>query len=120
MNLVLYTHPAFLGSRSQAHFTRMLADAYRARGHAVAVRQPEAVLRRHVPTGWLAKWAGYADQYLLFPRKMRAEIRLDPADTLYVFCDQALGPWVPNVARRPHVVHCHDLLALRSALGEFP
>jgi glycosyltransferase involved in cell wall biosynthesis len=41
-------------------------------------------------------------------------------DTLFVFCDQALGPWVPLVENRPHVVHAHDLLALRSALGDVP
>jgi glycosyltransferase involved in cell wall biosynthesis len=39
---------------------------------------------------------------------------------LYVFCDQALGPWVPLVKDLPHVVHVHDLLALRSALGDVP
>jgi glycosyltransferase involved in cell wall biosynthesis len=37
-----------------------------------------------------------------------------------VFCDQALGPWVPLVKDRPNVVHVHDLLALRSALGDLP
>jgi glycosyltransferase involved in cell wall biosynthesis len=41
-----------------------------------------------------------------------------PPDTLFVFTDQALGPWVPLVADRPHVIHCHDFMALRSALGE--
>lgn len=40
--------------------------------------------------------------------------------TLYVFSDQALGPWVPMVANQPHVIHCHDFLAQRSALGELP
>jgi hypothetical protein len=47
-------------------------------------------------------------------------MRQQSADTLYVFCDQALGPWVPLVKRRPHIVHAHDLLALRSALGLIP
>lgn len=41
-------------------------------------------------------------------------------DTLFIFTDQALGPWVPLVEDRPHVIHCHDFLALRSALGEIP
>lgn len=118
MRLVLYTHPAFLGSHSQAHFARMLADAYRARGHSVELRQPEPVLHARVPRGALSKWAGYVDQYLLFPQRIRADLRRDPPHTLYVFCDQALGPWMPLVAHRPHVVHCHDLLALRSALGD--
>jgi glycosyltransferase involved in cell wall biosynthesis len=118
MNLVLFTHPSFLGSRSHAHFARMLVSAYRARGHRVELRQPAAVVHARVPTGRLSKWAGYADQYLLFPLQMRSAMRRDPADTLYVFCDQALGPWVPYAAHRPHVVHCHDLLALRSGLGD--
>lgn len=117
MRLVLYTHPGFLGSHSQAHFARMLAEAYRARGHSVELRQPEPLLHARVPRGGLSKWVGYVDQYLLFPRRIRADLRRDPPHTLYVFCDQALGPWIPLVAHRPHVVHCHDLLALRSALG---
>lgn len=120
MNLVLFAHPPFLGLRSQAHFARMLADAYRQRGHTVDLRHPHDTLHRRWPAGRSAKWAGYADQYLLFPGQMRRAMRHDPPHTLYVFCDQALGPWVPHAAHRPHVVHCHDLLALRSALGEVP
>ena len=118
MNLVLFTHPAFLGLTSQDHFARMLSAAFAARGHAVSLRRPPAVLRARFAQGRWAKWAGYVDQYLLFPRQIRAALRSDPADTLYVFCDQALGPWIPLLASRPHVVHCHDLLALRSALGD--
>lgn len=118
MNLVLHTHPAFLGLTSQNHYARSLADAFRQRGHTVEVRRPEACVRRWVSRGSLSKWASYIDQYLLFPQQMRAAMRHDPPDTLYVFCDQALGPWVPLAAHRPHVVHCHDLLALRSALGQ--
>ena len=118
MNLVLHTHPAFLGLTSQDHFARALAAAFRQRGHTVEVRRPQPCLRRWVKAGSLSKWAGYIDQYLLFPRQMRGSMRHDPPGTLYVFCDQALGPWVPLAAHRPHVVHCHDLLALRSALGE--
>jgi glycosyltransferase involved in cell wall biosynthesis len=120
VNLVLFTHPAFLGLRSQDQFASMLREAYERRGHRVALRRPVAIVRRLVRRGPLAKWAGYVDQYLLFPLRLRAALRDDPPDTLYVFCDQALGPWVPRVAQRPHVVHCHDLLALRSALGDIP
>jgi glycosyltransferase involved in cell wall biosynthesis len=119
MHLVLFTHPAFLGSQSHQHFARMLVRAYQRHGHTVELRQPQAVLRRHVG-GRGAKWAGYVDQYIVFPWRMRQQVAFDPPNTLYVFCDQALGPWMPRVAHRPHVVHCHDLLALRSALGLVP
>jgi glycosyltransferase involved in cell wall biosynthesis len=120
VNLVLITHPAFLHSQSMPRFARSLAAGFAARGHAVSLRAPRPVLHRVVDGRPFAKWAGYADQYLLFPRELRAQCRRDPADTLYVFCDQALGPWVPTLADRPHIVHCHDLLALRSAIGDCP
>lgn len=120
MNLVLFTHPDFLGSQSQPRFARMLLEAYRERGHRAELRQPVPWLRAVLTRGAFAKWAGYVDQYIVFPLALRRRLATDPADTLYVFCDQALGPWVPRVAHRPHVVHCHDLLALRSALGLVP
>ena len=81
---------------------------------------PQAKLHRLFAGGKYAKWAGYIDQYLLFPMRVRKELKSIPADALFVFCDQALGPWVPLVKSRPHVVHAHDLLALRSALGDVP
>lgn len=65
-----------------------------------------------------AKWAGYLDQYVLFPHYVRKALKSTSTEALFVFCDQALGPWMPLVKSRPHVVHVHDLLALRSALGD--
>lgn len=120
MRLVLLRHPDFMRSQSMPRFAQMLETAYRSRGHEVTVHAPRALLRRRVRRGTLAKWAGYVDQYVLFPIELRRLIARSPADALFVFCDQALGPWVPLVRHRPHVVHVHDLLALRSALGDIP
>ena len=120
MNIVLFSHPAFLSSQSMPRYARMLELAYITRGHQVQMWFPEPKLYAFIPRGRLSKWAGYVDQYLLFPLWVRKQIKQQPADTLYVFCDQALGPWVPLVKSKPHVVHVHDLLALRSALGDVP
>lgn len=120
MNIILFSHPAFMNSQSMPRFARMLEQAYVARGHQVQVWSPQAKVFAITPHGRLSKWAGYIDQYLLFPLWVRKQIRQQPADTLYVFCDQALGPWVSLVKHKPHVVHVHDLLALRSALGDVP
>jgi hypothetical protein len=68
----------------------------------------------------LKKWMGYIDQYVMFPLQVKWRLMRQPLDTLYVFADHALGPWVPLVAKRPHVVHCHDFLAQDSALGRIP
>ena len=120
MNIVLFSHPAFLNSQSMPRFARMLEQAYVTRGHQVQIWSPQAKLYAITPQGPLSKWAGYVDQYLLFPLWVRKQVKQQPADTLYVFCDQALGPWAPLVKHKPHVVHVHDLLALRSALGDVP
>ena len=98
----------------------MLASELEARGYSVDTWAPSSHVYNWVPRGRLSKWAGYVDQYLIFPWQVRRALRRDGGDTLYVFCDQALGPWVPLIKHLPHVVHCHDLLALRSALGDVP
>jgi len=120
LNLVLVCHPTFLPSQSMPRFAQMLKQAYEARGHNVEIWSPQARVFNWVPRSRLSKWAGYVDQYLLFPITMRKALHRTPRTTLIVFCDQALGPWVPLVKDRVHVVHVHDLLALRSALGDIP
>ena len=120
MTIVLFSHPAFMNSQSMPRFARMLEQAYIARGHQVQVWSPQAKVYALFHKGCLSKWAGYIDQYILFPLWVRKQVKIQPANTLYVFCDQALGPWVPLVKNKPHVVHVHDLLALRSALGDIP
>jgi glycosyltransferase involved in cell wall biosynthesis len=124
MNVVLLTHPRWLGLRSQERFCALLADALAQRGATVAVRQPRPRLHA-LAEAWHAprravQIAGYADALLAFPFAIGAWRWRDPVDTLYVVCDQALGPWVPWLSGRPHVVHVHDLLALRGALEVGP
>ena len=120
MHVVLYTHPDFQGFVSQQRFAQQLAKGLVQRGVTVQLRQPRALFRRWFQRGFAGSVAAAVDQYLLFPLQQLAVQRRDGADTLYVFCDQAQGPWIPQVARRPHVVHCHDFLALRAALGLVP
>ncbi len=120
MRIVLFCHPDFMRSQSMPRFANMLQAAYTARGIEVKKWTAQAVFRKWFRSEFAGKWAGYIDQYILFPLWVRRQLQHTPADTLFVFCDQALGPWVPLVAARPHVVHAHDLLALRSALGDIP
>jgi hypothetical protein len=118
MKFVLFCHPPFMRSQSMPRFARMIGEAMQARGHEVAYWAPQPVAHALLGSTRLAKWAGYVDQYLLFPLLVKLRLLRHTQGTLYVFCDQALGPWVPLVKHLPHVVHAHDLLALRSALGQ--
>lgn len=98
-------------------FAGMLKASYESKGHVVKVWSPRPLVFRWFASSRLAKWAGYIDQYLLFPMWVRNSLKTTSPHALFVFCDQALGPWIGTIKNRPHVIHVHDLLALRSALG---
>ncbi|MVN77243.1 glycosyltransferase [Hymenobacter sp. HMF4947] len=126
MHIVFFTHPDFLGRdkmpgfASMPRFARMLADGMQQRGHQVEMWAPQSRFFKLPVSGSLKKWLGYIDQYLLFPVEVRKRLKAHTSDSLFVFTDQALGPWVPLVADRPHVIHCHDFMAQHSALGKIP
>jgi glycosyltransferase involved in cell wall biosynthesis len=115
MNIVFFAHPVFLGSQSMPRFTDMLLEGMKRRGCNVKLLLPEPTLYRIPAPSVIRKWLGYIDQYVLFPMQIKKNLKRNDSDTLYVFTDHALGPWVPLVAHRPHVIHCHDFLAQKSA-----
>ena len=120
MKIVLFTHPPFLEHQSMPRYAEMLLNGMKERGHQVKVWTPEARLYKMAFMNSLKKWLGYVDQYIVFPIEVKFKLLKSSKDTLFVFADQALGPWVPLVKNRKHVVHCHDFLALKSALGMIP
>ncbi len=119
-NLVVLTHPAFVPSLSMPRFARFIADGMRERGFQVSEWTAAPRFVRCPAPASAVKWLGYIDQFLVFPFELRSRIRRSPRDTVFVVSDHALGPWIPAVADRPHVIHCHDFLAQRSAFGEIP
>jgi glycosyltransferase involved in cell wall biosynthesis len=99
-------------------YASMLESGLRARGHEVRLLRPPAVLGARVGgSSPLFKWLGYADKFVLFRRELRRAAAT--ADIVHL-CDHSNAMYVPVLARRPHVVTCHDLLAIRSAMGHFP
>lgn len=91
-----------------------------ARGHHVELWSPKAKFYTFSSNPSLKKWLGYIDQYIVFASEVARKKKHCPMETLFVFTDQALGPWVPLVDDRYHVIHCHDFLAQKSALGQIP
>lgn len=118
MQFVFFTHPDFFGSQSMPRYANWLAKGMKARGHNVQIWSPKAFFYKIPGPASFKKWMGYIDQYLIFPRWVRKQIKAQGKNTVYVFTDHALGPWVPLVNQLPHVIHCHDFLAQRSAIGE--
>lgn len=102
-------------------FAGLIVSGMRARGHIVRETTAPVVMARLAGRNpFLLKWLGYIDQYALYALWLRLSARFIPKQTLCVFTDQALGPWVPAFSRHPHVVHVHDLLSLQASQGLQP
>ena len=118
MHIVIFAHPNFLGSQSMPKYANMLKEGMAKKNHSVEVWTAKAFFQRLPLPKPLKKWVGYMDQFLIFPIEVKKKVWKSDQKTLFVFADHALGPWIPLVENRPHVVHCHDFMAQRSALGE--
>lgn len=118
MRIVIFTHPNFINSQSMPKYATMLANGMESRGHEVEVWTPRRFFYNLPSPKAFKKWLGYIDQFLLFSLEVKLRLLEQTSNTLFVFADQALGPWIPLVSKRPFVVHCHDFLAQRSAIGE--
>lgn len=103
---------------SMLRFCQVLEEGLKARGFDVRVTQPEVVFSRLVSEqSPLRKWLGYIDKLIIFPRKLRRTAKW--ADVVHI-CDHSNAFYAPVVNSRPTLVTCHDMLAVRSALGDFP
>jgi glycosyltransferase involved in cell wall biosynthesis len=103
---------------SMQKFTDCMEQGLLQQGHQVKLCQPQAVfgLPFESTASGLAKWLGYIDKYLLFPLILRKQAQW--ADIIHI-CDHSNAIYVSHIKNKPHLVTCHDLMAVRSALGEF-
>ena len=115
MDIVIFSHPSYLNSKSMPKYVSWLESGLKNRGHSVQILTSKPLFYRLPATGKVKKWLGYIDQFLIFPLTLK--LKYFPENSLFVFSDQALGPWVPFFSNKNHVIHCHDFLALHSALG---
>ena len=102
--------------QSMRRFSEMMLRELRALGIAAELTSPEANFARLVPaqSAFLKKWAGYIDKLIIFPRRLRKLRRID----LVHICDHSNAIYAKHFPNVPVVATCHDLLAVRGALGE--
>lgn len=102
--------------QSMDRFAEIMASELMRRGHEVRVIRPEPFFGNVALLGrTAAKWLGYIDKFVLFPRNLKQAARW--ADIVHI-CDHSNAMYVPAVKRVPHLITCHDLLAVRAGLGE--
>lgn len=119
MKIIFFSNPSFFANKKVQGFTsmpryvNMLAAGMKARGHQVEIWTPKPLFF-NLPITRFKKWLGYIDQYIIFPKKVNKQLKRSAEKTLFVYTDQAQGPWVPLAVNNPHVIHCHDFLSQQS------
>jgi glycosyltransferase involved in cell wall biosynthesis len=102
---------------SMQRFTNMLAAGLTNLGHEVRIIRPEPVWVKLTPAfaPSLGKWLGYLDKFLAFPAALKQAIAW--AEVVHI-CDHSNAFYVKYLQNVPHLVTCHDLAAVRGAMGE--
>jgi glycosyltransferase involved in cell wall biosynthesis len=120
LRVVLVSNYVADEQRSMQRFADMLHDELTAEGIDVQTWRPPAYVGGRAPARGLDKWLGYVDKYVLYPPRLRNDARQNAATTVVHVCDHSNAMYVPWLRGIPHLVTCHDLIAVRAALGEFP
>jgi glycosyltransferase involved in cell wall biosynthesis len=103
--------------QSMQRFSAMMLQGLTAAGVQAELIRPETVLGGVGSLGSLVtKWLGYVDKYILFPWKLKKRLSLRP-DLVHI-CDHSNAVYAARCRGVPVLVTCHDLLAVRGALGE--
>jgi glycosyltransferase involved in cell wall biosynthesis len=120
LRVVLVSNYVADEQRSMQRFGDMLLHELTQEGIAVETWRPPACLGVRAPANGIGKWLGYVDKFVLYPPRLRNRARRNAgAATVVHVCDHSNAMYVPWLRRVPHVVTCHDLIAVRAALGEF-
>src|SRR5207302_11171564 len=95
--------------KSMQRFADLLEQGFKTAGHETRIIRPPVKAGKIVLRYPLGKWLGYADQFVFFPKLLKTAARW--ADVVHI-CDHSNAVYVKYLQDRPHLVTCHDLLAI--------
>ena len=108
--------------QSMIRFADMLRDGFTSRGiDVITWTVPEVFghFFKHTQSG-PGKWFGYIDKWVIFPVIIRLRL-LSPfyKDKMIRFhiCDHSNSPYLSSLPKTRTIITCHDVLAIKSALG---
>ncbi|WP_218145392.1 glycosyltransferase family 4 protein [Parapedobacter koreensis] len=74
---------------------------------------------QHTTNHGLGKWLGYIDKWILFPLILRLRLLKSKyrKHTYFHVCDHSNSPYLAVLPQKRSGITCHDVLAIRGALG---
>jgi len=118
MRILLIGNYAPDKQESMLRFGDLMQRELAASGHDVMLMQPQPEIAGSRPvSGGLGKWLGYIDKFVLFPFALKRAVK--DFDVVHL-CDHSNSIYAKYLAGVPNIATCHDVLAIKSALGEVP
>lgn len=105
-------------------FTEVLGVGLAQKGCSVETWRPRRILMRTHgnPHSGINKWLGYVDKWILFPHWLRRAVeknrRTHGEQVRYHICDHSNAPYLAQLPKAKTAITCHDVLAIRGALGD--
>ena len=116
MVLLIGNYPADQ-QQSMQRFATMMLQGLTAAGIEAELIQPTPFFGNIKFAGtFVSKWLAYIDKFVLFPRALRRKLSR-PVQIVHI-CDHSNAVYTKRIRNSPVLVTCHDLLAVRGALGE--
>jgi glycosyltransferase involved in cell wall biosynthesis len=122
MPIVLISNYPLDRQESMLRFARMLNSEIQKTGLATEVWWPKPVfglLSKSTNRG-LGKWLGYIDKWLIFPVTIRYRLVTKKSyysNARFHVCDHSNAPYLNHLPRNRTAITCHDVIAIRGALG---
>jgi glycosyltransferase involved in cell wall biosynthesis len=123
MHVLLISNFAPDRQESMLRFTQQLTVGLNAQSHTVSTWAPEPRMVRLLPRYRYqggAKFIGYFDKFVLFPRELRRRLARGPRPDVVHIIDHANAVYAPLFEGVRLLGTCHDVLQIRAAHGEFP
>lgn len=122
MKIILIGNYKLDKQESMERFTLMLFDGFIKAGIQVEIWRPVVFfgLKSLNPNTGIGKYLGYIDKWLLFPfiiqlRLLKKSYR--NKNTFFHVCDHSNAPYLWHLPSLKSGITCHDVLAIRGALG---
>ena len=101
---------------SMQKYATLLQTGLSAQSFKVDLVRPQPFLsKNYAARHGIGKWLGYVDKYVIFAQKL-SKLK---TNIIHV-CDQGNAIYIQYIQDKNHLITCHDMLAIRSALGELP
>lgn len=116
MKVLLVANYKYDGSYSMQLFSNVLYCEMQKKGVDVNIISPRPIIGSiGASYKGIGKWLGYVDRFILFPFYLGRIIK--KYDIIH-FCDHGSAVYIRKKWKISTIVTCHDMIAVRGALGE--